>query len=322
MKKVLLAASLVAVSATGALAQNITLSGDGRMGVALRPGTNDAPAAQRNFVDGRIRFNINASREGDNGLAFGGTLRIGQSFSNGGSSAIGPRNGAIFIEGGGLRVTMGDINGAVAHRVAIFGGGLGFTGGVARPATHITGDARGRGLLEDDNGRTGVRADFAAEGFLASVSYRPTIAGSGEVAVGYSMSGLTVALGYYQGRSATVLNEPGSSIHLSATYTFGDITVGGLVSQRGLPIENPGDARVNRTSWRVWGTYDLGDIRLGLTHTVGDEAVATGVGVRYSLGGGAFLHGAVETRRARFVVAPNTTRPARTGGEIGVTFTF
>lgn len=294
MKKLLLASAVVAMSASVAGAQNVTFNGDGRMGVQRTGGATN--------VQGRIRFNMNWARQGDNGLAFGGTLRLGQNFRDGGSTAIGPQNGAVFIEAAGLRLTMGDIDGAVANTVSLYGGGLGFTGGVGRPSTH----GFNGGFTEGDTGSTStVRVNYAIEGFSVALSTRPTPSGtpsnrSTEIAVGYSMPGVFgVALGYSQNRN----------VALSATYTAGDFGVGALVTRL-----RAGGANV--TNWRVWGTYDIGDIRLGLTHTRATAVDATGLGIRYSLGGGAFMHGAVESVRAR------AGGGRTTGGEIGVTFSF
>jgi outer membrane protein OmpU len=185
MNKLLLASSVLALTATTAMA-DVTLSGDGRFGVR----DNGAGAA---FVEGRTRVNFGLSATGDHGLTFGGTLRLSQSYDSVGVATGATTNGSVFIGANGFRLTYGDIDGAVARRVAIYGGGLGYTGRVGRPATHAN-------YLEGDNGAVAsVRADYDINGFGISLAAAQGVANDAEIAVSYSASGMSVAAGYEEG---------------------------------------------------------------------------------------------------------------------------
>lgn len=291
MNKLLLASSVLALTATTAMA-DVAVSGDGRFGVYDNGTTT--------VLNGRVRVNFGLSATGDHGLTFGGTLRIGQNLggATGGTSAgFGPQNGSVFIGANGFRLTVGDIDGAVANRVSIYGGGLGFTGRVGRPGTHA-------GYLEGDNGAVAnVRADYDINGFGISLAAQQGAANDAEIAVSYSASGMSVAAGY----------EEGGEWSVSAGYTMGAYAVGILHTDSPL-------AHVGGT--RVWGTYSMGATTLRAT--IGRSQVNTGtallpvaatinsygVGVSYSLGGGAAFHAAV------------AREGAATTGQIGVTFSF
>ena len=281
MKKLLIASSVLALTASAAMAE-VAVSGDGRFGV-------DRSAAGVSTVQGRVRVNFGLSATGDHGLTFGGSLRIGQNFTQGTSAGFGPQNGSVFLGANGFRITYGDIDGAVASRVALYGGGMGFSGSVGRPSTHAGGYVEG-----DSNLLPGaVRVEYTAGGFGISASDRDGVANSAEIAVSYSASGLSAAAGYSESGAWSV----------SATYAMGAYTVG---------ILHTDFAAVGGT--RVWGTYAMGATTLRATITDVAAGANAGthyaIGASYSLGGGAAFHAAIG--RA----------PAGTTGQVGVTFAF
>jgi len=275
MKKILLATTALVLSA-GVAAADVTLSGDGRMGLNYESSTWDA--------QGRTRVHFTLSRQGDHGLTFGGTMRLVMSYSNGTTTSNAVQNGSIWIEANGLRVTMGNIDGSIANTVPIYGGGLGFTGRVGRPATHA-------GYTEGDapNGTNAVRGDYSNSGFTLSASIQPMVANTGEIAASYSMSGFGVSAGWVQGGNWSV----------AGTYATGDIGVGLLVSRNGA-----------NTNYRVWGTYDIGAVRVAAVHSRVGTMNTTGIGLRYALGGGAFAHGAI------------AREGTDTRAQVGATFAF
>lgn len=285
MKKILLASTALVLSA-GIAAAEVRVTGDGRMGVD-RAAAVGGPTTN---LSGRVRINFGLSASGDHGLTFGGTLRVGQYFAGGTSTSL-ISNGSVFIQAGGLRVTYGDIDGAVANTVAIYGGGLGYTGRVGRPNTH---GAFNTAYLEGDTGATStVRADYSMSGFTVSVAGRQGVANDAEIAVAYSASGFGVAVGY----------EEGGQWSVSATYAAGAFGVGALVTDVGA-----------NTNARIWGSYDMGAVRVAAI--VGRVAgnTSAGLGVRYGLGGGANFHAAVGSEVAGGV--------RQTTAQVGVTFAF
>lgn len=274
MKNILLASTALVLSA-GIAAAEVRVTGDGRMGVY------DNGVTTR--LDGRVRVNFGLSATGDHGLTFGGTLRIGQSWNGATYTAIGPQNGSVFIQANGLRITYGDIDGAVAQRVAIYGGGMGYTGRIGRPATHA-------GYLEGDGGaQSSIRVDYDMSGFGVSLAAAQGVANDAEIAVSYSASGLSVAAGY----------EEGGNWSVSGSYTSGAYTVGLLHSRNGA---------VNGT--RVWGSYAMGATTLRAVVSRVAAVNTYGVGVTYALGGGANFHAAV------------AREGAATTAQVGVTFSF
>ncbi len=302
MKKLLLASTALVLSG-GVAAADVTLSGDGRMGVnrfansvPAVPVTGLEGSGTTTRVEGRVRITAALTRSGDHGLSFGGSLRLGQTWTNSATAALGPQMGSVWIGAGGFRLTYGDVDGAIANTLPLYGGGLGFTGRVGRVATHA-------GYGEGDGGVASVRADYSMSGFTVSASTRPNVANTSEIAIAYSASGFGVSAGYHEGGNWSV----------AGTYAMGDFGVGILHSRAGA-----------NNNTRVWGTYDMGAVRLAAT--VGRVAGMTsgGLGVRYSLGGGANFHAAIGTEFDGGTVAPApATPPARqTTGQIGVTFAF
>ncbi len=278
MKNILLASTILVASA-GIAAAEVRVTGDGRMGVWDRGAVTD--------LNGRVRVNFGLSAEGDHGLTFGGTLRIGQAWNAGTSTAIGPQNGSVFIAANGLRLTVGDIDGAVASRVAIYGGGLGFTGNIGRPNTHGPFNTN---YLEGDSGATSsIRVDYDMSGFGISLAARQGVANDAEIAVSYSASGLSVAAGY----------EEGGVWSVSAGYAAGSYSVGLLHTDLGAT-----------SGTRLWGSYAMGATTLRAIAGRVAGVNSYGIGASYALGGGANFHAAV------------AREGALTTAQIGVTFSF
>ena len=131
MKRILLASSALVMSA-GFAAAEVTVGGDGRMGVAS---TNGGDVT----FSSRIRISFSASGEADNGLTFGGSIRAdnagkgvdaahnddGENTSSGGG--VSGAAGSVFIAGPFGKLTMGDTDTAAKAAVGQ-AGGVGFTG--------------------------------------------------------------------------------------------------------------------------------------------------------------------------------------------------
>ena len=116
MKKVLLATTVLAASA-GFAAAEVTVGGDGRMGVTYTEG-----AANELAFTSRIRISFTASGETDGGLSFGGSIRA----DNAAGGAAGTA-GSVFVSGAFGKLTMGDVGGAAEFAVPHVDG-VGLTG--------------------------------------------------------------------------------------------------------------------------------------------------------------------------------------------------
>jgi outer membrane protein OmpU len=249
MKKFLIATTAL-VATAGVAAADVRVSGDGRFGISHAAGVNT--------LNGRVRVNFGLSAQGDNGLEFGGFYRVRNNNFGGVDESV----AGLFIGAEGFRLNVGNFDGAAATRVAIYGGGLGYTGRIGRPSTHGA-----AGFLEQSEGLLVVRADYDNAGFGASLS-SDGVGGNIELGLAYSMDGLSVGFGWADATSIW---------SISASYKMDDITVGALYTDG---------------NYRLWASYAMGDITVGATYT-NDGADNFGIGASYALGGGARLHGAI-----------------------------
>ena len=255
MKKVLLASTALVMSA-GFAAADVSVGGDGRMGIIVDEGADAA-------FTSRIRISFSASGETDLGLAFGGSIRA----DNSGGGAAGTA-GSVFVEGSFGKISMGDVDGAARAAVGHVSG-VGLTGlGDLNESTYIAnGNDDPTALYEYSSG------DLT---FYASAG-QPTDA-SQEYAIGvsYSFGDITVALGY---EDADIAEE---HIILGVTAAFGDATVkavygdaGSLGDQMALSLDYVAGATTITAFYA--DDEDLGGVE------------AYGLGVAYDLGGGASL---------------------------------
>ncbi|MDE0344241.1 MAG: porin [Boseongicola sp.] len=114
MKTILLTSTALVMSA-GIAAAEVTVGGDGRMGVKGLDGGDVV-------FDSRIRISFSASGETDNGLSFGGSIRA----DNAGDGAKGMA-GSVNVSGAFGTVTMGD-TGSAAKQAVGQASGVGYTG--------------------------------------------------------------------------------------------------------------------------------------------------------------------------------------------------
>jgi len=113
MKKLLVASTALLMTA-GAAAADVTVGGNGRMGLHF-------DGEDWNFTS-RVRVTFTLSGQTDNGLSFGGSIRADNA-ANGAAGAA----GNIWVSGAFGKVMMGDVDGA-AEVVAGNVSGVGLTG--------------------------------------------------------------------------------------------------------------------------------------------------------------------------------------------------
>lgn len=181
MKKLLLASTALVMSA-GVAAADVSVGGDGRMGVIY-----DSSAATEWSFTNRIRISFSASGETDTGLSFGGSIRA----DNAAAGAAGTA-GNVFISGAFGRLRMGDVDSA-DKMVNGFIGGVGLTG--LSDANEVSYSADGGGL----NGVVAAWNSYnAAQGILVSGISKPFATVPARVLYDYSMAGFTFALSHSQ----------------------------------------------------------------------------------------------------------------------------
>ncbi len=114
MKTILLTSTALVMS-TGIAFAEVSVGGDGRMGVVSTDGGDVK-------FSSRVRISFTATGETDNGLTFGGSIRADN--AGGGASGTG---GSVNVAGAFGKVAMGDVNSASKAAVGN-AGGVGYTG--------------------------------------------------------------------------------------------------------------------------------------------------------------------------------------------------
>ena len=256
MKKLLLTTTAFAMTA-GVAAADITLSGTSRFGVQY----DGSDFSQ----DHRTRLNFTGSGETDDGVAFGVFSRV--QIASGGTGVFSGSN--IFISFEGLKLTVGNTDGAVASRVGLYNGGIGYNGSLGW-GTGANLQSSFQEFASDGAGNNATLISYDIDGFGVSASMN--YAGNGvedsfEIAASYSMDGFTVGLGYQNGSG---------DIAASATYSMGDIAVGGV-----LYYQDGGD-----TNFRLHGSYAIDALSLRASYNRIADTNEFGVGAHYDLGGG------------------------------------
>jgi len=316
MKKILLASAALALSAGVAHSQAVTIGGQGRMGVQYSNGgfVTRTGTATNWRTESRLQLNFSAAVQADHGLAFGGFSRLRLQTAGGTATQMTSQlfsGHRVWVEAAGLRLTMGNQDGAITTTgvaMGYLGGcGVGYEGG------QQCGDTAGlmgyggqggvtwfgsntAGGVNTGNDQT-IHARYTMGDFQAAVSAERS--NGVEVAVKGRFDAFTVAAGYQQNRGLSP-----RVFTASAHYNGGAWGVGAIVAR----IEA-------NTNFSVSANAELGGGNLygyvGRVHDVlGASNNAYGLSYSYGLGGGASITAGAER------VGSVTT------GSVGVAFNF
>ncbi|MCC5967356.1 MAG: porin [Natronohydrobacter sp.] len=251
MKKLLLASTALVLSA-GVAAADVSLSGDGWMGVQ-RDSSNNF-----NLIS-RARVTFTLSGETDTGLGFGGSFRA----DNAGPAARG-QGGSVYIEGEFGKLSMGDVDSAA--QATMFN------------TPHI-------GVLENNQDsridtlgsgpNPSALYEYSLDGFGVALSVGNTNSGNQQAAIGasYSFDGFGVGIGYeYQenGDDHILVSGQATFEGITATGFFGRL---GDNDQFGVAVEA--------------GFDEIGVQARARRDFAGNDHL--GLGVTYDLGGGATM---------------------------------
>jgi outer membrane protein OmpU len=318
MKKVLLASTVLAMTATVAAAE-VTISGNARMGVVYN---GDAADNKLQFAN-RIRVIFTMSGETDSGLSFGATVRA----DNAVNANRGGNGGSVFISGAFGTLTMGDVAGAAEEVV----GDL--------PEVGYQDLSLGLDLDAADNDILFLTGDGADSSAYASERNPGAL-------YTYSTGGLTFALGLSDGAD----NEGGiyDAVDVQQEYSVGvKYAVDAYSFSLGYEVSDPSDdesakhlivaaeAKFSGVTAKVFygdgsGALDgLKHYGLGASYkmdaltvhgyvkktklSAGFDVTAYGVGAAYALGGGASIQGGLIDNDA-----PGT----KVRADLGVKFSF
>ena len=303
MKKILFA-SAAALALTGgtATAQNITFSGDARMGVVY-----NSTLAQTTMFSSRARMTIRMMRTTDSGMEVGAQFRVdqgGQAIGNAGMTG-----GTVFIDGEFGRLTMGDIAGAVQ--------------GVVGNLPNIGYSELRQGpqwLSNNTAGRTSARYQYSFDGFtvmLSSDQLTPS-GGNGMAAIGvsYEFDGIKVSLGHETGRSTFNLGtvfSAGDRVSHTMLGVEADIDMVSLKAVYGEARNSSTATKASQYGVSAQGTFDATTVTAYYMRRL-NTSRNFGIGASYNLGGGAHLRGAVNRSRLGGV-STNTA-------DFGITMSF
>lgn len=305
MKNILIATTAL-VATAGVAAADVSLSGAARFG--LRYADDAAAGVAKTQIETRLRFNIDASKETDSGVTFGGRIRMQHDENIAAGAAV--LNAAnVYASYNGLKVTVGNVGGAYDDAALMYNSEIGFIG-------QSYGDPSG---------------DFY---YYTTGAYGQNRMG---INAAYSMGGVNVEASYIN-PDQTVTDLPAGTeaeFAISASYNAGQFTVAGAYAQNGAGIDGNDVAYVGAEyamndmtnvglQWfdngddqtvTLYGNYKMDAITLRAYYanndaTSNDTDHAFGIGADYDLGG-ATLAGGVERGFAK-----------QTRANLGVKFSF
>lgn len=323
MKKLLIASTAL-VATTGIAAAEINLSGGARFGLQYDSTRDMSPAAgvQNWGIEKRFTVNITGSGETDGGMAFGGKVRIrSDEYGYAGTTVVTPgpdglpgtaddgvattrRHGAlvsgasVWVGMGGVRVTAGNIDGAIAVMPGLWASSVGLTGlgwhGIVTNSAFLI--PTGAGYWNWDtysstgNGAEGVQVDYSGGSFAAHLSHG-TVTGNTAISGSYTFGDWTVALGAQQ--DSTTGASLGDMIVATIGGSFGDFGVNLNVARH-----SQGVGLGNSTKVALAGSYSMGDLSVNAFATtqngtgwVAGSVTSYGVGAAYNLGGASLVGG-------------------------------
>ena len=313
MKKVLFATTALVLTAGMAMAE-VKFSGSGRVGLTMDDSRDDVnPDLNNTRVDLRFRLNIDASKETDAGVTFGGRVRLQYDEGN---DRAGLSAAYVYAEASGFRVEVGNSNTAYDSVALMYNSEIGFVG-------NSQGDPLGSyfsfssGAVPTDDylgifagysvGDLNARLSFVTEDQTGATTVNEEIG----VSFDYKFGQFTLALAAVQDGFGIANND---LLFLGAQYALNDSTNIGLLFNDNGNATAFGDA----TTITLYGNTKLAS-GIGLkayissisnTTIAPTDDIAAGIGADYDLGG-ATLAGGIEKRFN-----------GATYADIGVNFSF
>jgi len=275
MKKLLLAATALVLSAGLAHAQAVRITGEGRMGIQY---DSTAPfGGSRVRQENRLTLNFNVSVEADHGLTFGAWSRARMQVAGQGTAQQGVFSGSrVWVEASGFRLTFGNQDGAFRQAgtaMGYAGGcGVGYEGGQqCGDSVGLLGVTQGQNSTGSDNEpMVGLSYTMGSTRFALSHAR----GGATELGIRSTFDAFTVAVGYTNGGAGA------NSYAVSGRYNGGSWGVGAIVARIASAT----------TNYAISGNVDLGGGSLyGYIGRVATQN-AYGLNYGYGLGGGGTLH--------------------------------
>lgn len=297
MKKILLSTALM-VATAGVAAAEVTLSGSGRFGLSYVENRDGSPTTvaveNETIISYRLRFNVDAKLEADNGVVYGGRIR----FQNTEGNTTSPFSPAmLYVESNGLRVEVGNTNTAFDSVALMYNSEIGYLGSSAGNPQGKFYSFNSGPYAGNQANRVGIYAAYSISGLNLKASYVQTnqLLDTGlatdedesSIAVDYTFGQITVAAAAAQNANGILDND---LTFVGAAYAFSDI---GTV---GINFNDNGVATIGDTI-TLYGNYKFGATTVAAYVVDADSAgsdTAYGLGAAYDLGG-ATLAGSVRS---------------------------
>ena len=290
MKKILLATTVL-VGTAGFASAEVTLSGNGRMGITYAE--TAAVGDKETSFNSRVRASISMSSSTDSGLEFGGSFGVHDAVA-----AAGGTEGSVFISGAFGKLSMGGNDSAAQSAVGQLAG-VGYTGnGDHNEIAYLTSGDRENALYS-----------YSASGFTGylSVGQPDNAADTYAIGAAYSTDTFSVAVGYEDSDSAGTAADA-TQTSVSASATFSGVTAKAIYMTRDTAGFDPESYGVS-ASYAMDAITVTGFYRQEETSAT-NTAYFQGIGASYSLGGGATLAGGI------------ANADGLTKADLGVNFSF
>lgn len=217
MKKALFATTALVMTA-GIAAADVTISGYGRTGILYQEDGVRGDGTTNSAVISRLRMNIDASMSTDQGVDFGGRIRLqwdqGQE-----ETAVSP--GYIYVTASGLRVEIGNANTAFDSTLLQSASELGVydrSFGTNRGAYYAY-NSRGYPRFTDTTGRDGVSTDYL--GIMAT----------------YAIDDLTIRASYVDPNQVSNTDDRKKEYGLNLDYIWNQFEFSAAATMNGASID-------------------------------------------------------------------------------------
>ncbi len=307
MKKLMISTALLAATA-GMAAAEVTITGTGRFGVVY----NEDAAGNDTLVSGRLRFNIDASKETDAGVTFGGRVRLQYSIGDTSVVDAGPdgvigggddltESGArlsaayLYMEVAGFRMEVGNSNTAFDSAALYYDSEVGFISssfGTGRGDFYSFSSSP---YGTDEENRVGLYASYSVGDFTGQISYvdpdqtgLTTVDEEVSIALAYETDVFTVSAAAVQDGAGIADND---IFFLGGAYNFGDAIRVGL-------LYTDADLDTSGTTVTAFGSYTINALKLEAYVADNDATgnltdTAYGIGADYDIGG-ATISGSIQ----------------------------
>lgn len=272
MKTTLLTSTALVLSA-GLAAAEVSIGGDGRLGVKSDKGADAV-------LTSRVRISFSASGESDNGLSFGGSVRADNSGGGSGGTA-----GNVFVSGPFGKVSFGDVDSAAKAAVGQ-AGSVGMTGlGDLNEIAYIKHGTDAGNLTDGKPTAIAPGAlweysmgDLKLYGSAGNPDHMDDRALSG--AIGYSIGTVGIGVG---------VERFGEQQHVAASVSagLGDASVKLVFGSKDM-----GDGSDNMDQYGASASFATGAATFtAFTSNNTSDQDHFGIGVAYDLGGNAAIKG-------------------------------